>query len=101
VNASGNVSLGDHLISAGLSLGRAEDPGRPGARPQDPEVTTEADTCQITVDSGVTITAPRTTSRDIRRPGPGTKPPAAACLSAAPADRTSSSFRHAEQHGRP
>jgi hypothetical protein len=29
------------------------------------------------------------------------KTPATACLSAAPADRTTSSFRHAEQHGRP
>jgi hypothetical protein len=31
------------------------------------EVTVEADTYQITVDPGITITAPRSTSRDIRR----------------------------------
>jgi hypothetical protein len=30
------------------------------------EVTVEADTYQITVEPGITITAPRTTSRDIR-----------------------------------
>jgi hypothetical protein len=31
------------------------------------EITIEADTYQITVESGITITAARTTSRDIRR----------------------------------
>ena len=31
------------------------------------EVTVEADTYQITVDPGITITAPRTASRDIKR----------------------------------
>ena len=31
------------------------------------EVIMDADTCQITVEPGITITAPRTTSRDIRR----------------------------------
>jgi len=31
------------------------------------EITVEADTCQITVEPGITITSPRTTSRDIRR----------------------------------
>jgi hypothetical protein len=31
------------------------------------EVTVEADTYQITVEPRITITAPRTTSRDIRR----------------------------------
>jgi len=31
------------------------------------EVTVEADTYQITVEPGITVTAPRTTSRDIRR----------------------------------
>jgi hypothetical protein len=31
------------------------------------EVIVDADTCQITVEPGITITAPRTTSRDIRR----------------------------------
>ncbi len=31
------------------------------------EVTVEPDTCQITAEAGVTITAPRTTSSGIRR----------------------------------
>jgi hypothetical protein len=31
------------------------------------EITIESDTCQITVEDGITLTAPRTTSRDIRR----------------------------------
>jgi hypothetical protein len=31
------------------------------------EISVEADTYQVTVEPGVTITAPRTTSRDIRR----------------------------------
>lgn len=31
------------------------------------EVTVEADTYQVTVDPGLTITAPSTSSRDIRR----------------------------------
>jgi len=31
------------------------------------EITVESDTCQITVEPGITIAAPRTTSRDIRR----------------------------------
>ena len=31
------------------------------------EVTVEADTYQITVEDGITLTAPRATSRDIRR----------------------------------
>ncbi len=31
------------------------------------EVSVESDTYQITVETGITITAPRTTSRDIRR----------------------------------
>ena len=31
------------------------------------EVTVGADTYQITVEDGITLTAPRTTSRDIRR----------------------------------
>ncbi len=46
---------------------RAEDPGRAGARRKTAEVTVEADTYQITVEPGITITAPRTTSRDIKR----------------------------------
>jgi hypothetical protein len=136
VNASGNVSLGDRIVSAGLPLAgqrvtlRLDGPvahvlaadvlvrtlacpvppeARPrlrGARPgtaQPPrlpeplvvtrrvsvrgpvmvggqkiqvglaharktvEVTVAADTYQITVEPGITVTAPRTTSRDIRR----------------------------------
>jgi hypothetical protein len=35
--------------------------------PQTAEVTVEADTYQITVEPSITITAPRTTSSDIRR----------------------------------
>ena len=31
------------------------------------EITAEADTYQITVEDGITVTAPRTTSRDINR----------------------------------
>ena len=31
------------------------------------DVTVEADSYQITIEPGITITAPRTTSRDIRR----------------------------------
>jgi hypothetical protein len=136
VNASGNVSLGDHIISTGLPLagqrvtlwldgpvahilsggtlartvacpvpeqarprlrggraGTAQPPRLPepltvirrvsvrgaimigGQRIQvglaharkTAQVTVEADTCQITVEPGITITAPRTTSRDIKR----------------------------------
>ena len=136
VNASGNVSLGNHMISVGLPLagqritlrldgpvarivsggilartvacplppearsrlrsaraGTAQPPRLPGplavtrrvsvrgaimiggqrvqvglvhAR-KTAEVTVEADTCQITVEPGITISAPRTTSSDIRR----------------------------------
>jgi hypothetical protein len=39
-------------------------------------VTIEADTFQITVDDGITLTAPRTTSREIRRHKASTYPPA-------------------------
>lgn len=136
VNASGNVSLGDHMLSAGLPLagqrvtlrldgpvahiltggilartiacpllpaarsrlrgaraGTAEPPRQPeplvvtrrvsargaimigGQKIQvglaharkTAEVSVEADTYQVTVEPGITITAPRTTSRDIRR----------------------------------
>ena len=42
------------------------------------EVTVEADTCRVTVDPGITITAPRTTSRDIRRHKASSYGPAAA-----------------------
>jgi hypothetical protein len=136
VNASGNVSIGNYMISAGLPPAeqrvtlRLDGPGRPyrirrhlgphhrlphpqsarsrlrGARagtaqpsllPEPPavkrrvsvrgaimtggqkvqvglshacktaEATVEADTCQVTVEPGITVTAPRTISRDIRR----------------------------------
>jgi hypothetical protein len=136
VNASGNVSLGDHLISAGLPLAgqritlrlegrvahilsggilartiacpvpqetRSRLRGARAATAQPPrlpdpltvtrrvsvrgaimiggqkiqvglvharktaQVTVESDTYQITVDPGITVTAPRTTSRDIKR----------------------------------
>jgi hypothetical protein len=48
-------------------------------------VTVEADTYQITVEPGITISAPRTTSRDIRRhkgvdlPAAGYRPEPARC----------------------
>jgi len=48
--------IGGPKIQAGLAHAR-----------KTAEVTVEADTCQITVEPGITITAPRTTSRDIRR----------------------------------
>ena len=135
VNASGNVSLGSRIISAGLPLAgqrvtlrldgpvahvlasgvltrtvacpvpprrgpgcaapAPEPPGRPAARTPDrsrrvsvrgaimvggqrsrsacpragktAQVTVGADTYQITVEPGITVTAPRTSSRDIRR----------------------------------
>jgi hypothetical protein len=136
VNASGNVSLGDHVISAGLPLagqrvtlrldgpvvhilsggilartvacpvrhearsrlrgarggtaqpprlpdplivtrrvsvrgaimiGGQRDPGRPAPRRQDRRDHREADTYQITVEPGITITAARTIGRDVRR----------------------------------
>ena len=45
------------------------------------EVTIETDTCQITVEEGITVTAPRQTSRDHQaaqslelRPQPGSRP---------------------------
>ena len=40
---------------------------RHARRPGNGEVTVESDTYQITVGPGLTITAPRTTSRDIKR----------------------------------
>jgi hypothetical protein len=131
VNASGNISVGNHIISAGLPLagqrvtvrldgpvahilsrtvacpvpdqarvrlrggraGSAQPPRLPvplvvsrrvsvrgaimigGQRIQaglphagkTAQVTEEPDTYQITIEPGITVTAPRTTSRDIRR----------------------------------
>jgi hypothetical protein len=85
VNASGNVSLGNHMVSAGLPLaghwvtlqldgpvahimsgGETIQVGLAHAR-KTAEVTVEADTYQITVEPGITLTAPRTTSSNIRR----------------------------------
>lgn len=40
------------------------------------QVTVESDAYQITVDNGITLTAPRTTSREIRRHKASTYPPA-------------------------
>jgi hypothetical protein len=76
VNACGNVSLGDHIISAGLPLAgqritlRLDGPSftsRPGPRRKTVQVTVGPGTYQITVEPGITITAHRTTSSDIRR----------------------------------
>jgi hypothetical protein len=52
----GAIMIGGQKIQAGLAHAR-----------KTAEVTVEADTYQVTVDSGITMTAPRTTSRDIRR----------------------------------
>jgi hypothetical protein len=56
VSARGAIMVGGQKIQVGLAHARKM-----------AEVTVEADTCQVTVDPGITITAPRTTSRDIRR----------------------------------
>lgn len=56
VSVRGAVMIGGQRIQVGLARAR-----------KTAEVTVEADTYQITVDPGVTITAPRTTSSDIRR----------------------------------
>jgi hypothetical protein len=154
VNASGNVSLGDHIISAGLPLAgqrvilRLDGPSptswppglwpvpspapvppearprlrgtRPGTAqpPRLPEplivarrvpvrgaikaggqkiqvglaharktvqVSVRPDTCQITVEPGITVTAPRASSRDIRR-HKASAYPAAAQVYALPCD---------------
>ena len=99
VNASGNVSLGDRIISAGLPLagqrvtlrldgpvvhvlasvtrrvsvrgsvmvgGQKVQVGLSHAR-KTVQVTVGPDTYQVTVEPGITVTAARTTSRDIRR----------------------------------
>ena len=46
---------------------RAADPGRPPYAGKTSEITVGSDTYQITVEDGITLTAPRTTSRDIKR----------------------------------
>jgi hypothetical protein len=56
VSVRGAIMIGGQKIQAGLAHAR-----------KTAEVTVEADTYQVTVDSGITMTAPRTTSRDIRR----------------------------------
>ncbi len=68
VNASGNVSLGNCMISAGLPLAGQRVTLRldgPVAHILSGGIL--ARTYQITVEPGITMTAPRTTSRDIRR----------------------------------
>ena len=56
VSVRGAIMIGGQKIQVGLAHAR-----------KTAEVTVEADTYQVTVDSGITMTAPRTTSRDIRR----------------------------------
>ena len=50
------IMIGGQKIQVGLAHAR-----------KTAEVSVEADTYQVTVEPGITITAPRTTSRDIRR----------------------------------
>jgi hypothetical protein len=54
--ARGAIMIGGQKIQVGLAHAR-----------KTAEVSVEADTYQVTVEPGITITAPRTTSRDIRR----------------------------------
>jgi hypothetical protein len=56
VSVRGAIMIGGQKIQVGLAHAR-----------KTAEVTVEADTYQVTVDSGITMTAPRTTSRDITR----------------------------------
>jgi hypothetical protein len=56
VSVRGAIMIGGQKIQVGLAHAR-----------KTAEVTAEADTYQINVEPGITITAPRTTSRDIRR----------------------------------
>jgi hypothetical protein len=56
VSVRGAIMIGGQRIQVGLAHAR-----------KTAEVTVEADTCQITVETGITITIPRSTSRDIRR----------------------------------
>jgi hypothetical protein len=56
VSVRGAIMIGGQKIQVGLSHAR-----------KTAEVTVKADTYQVTVEPGITITAPRTTSRDIRR----------------------------------
>ena len=56
VRVRGAIMIGEQKIQAGLAHAH-----------KTAEVTMEADTYQIAVEPGITITAPRTTSRDIKR----------------------------------
>ena len=56
VSVRGAIMIGGQRIQVGLAHAR-----------KTAEVAVEADTCQITVEPGITITAPRTASSDIRR----------------------------------
>jgi hypothetical protein len=56
VSVRGAIMIGGQKIQVGLVHAR-----------KTVEVTAEPDTYRITVEPGITITAPRTTSRDIRR----------------------------------
>jgi hypothetical protein len=56
VSVRGAIMIGGEKIQVGLAHARKM-----------AEVTVESDTYQISVEPGITITAPRTTSRDIRR----------------------------------
>ena len=53
VSVRGAIMIGGQQVQMGLAHAR--------------ETAVEADTYRITVEPGVTVTAPRTTSRDIRR----------------------------------
>jgi hypothetical protein len=56
VSVRGAIMIGAEKIQVGLAqAGKTT------------EITVEADSCQITIEPGITITALRTTSRDIRR----------------------------------
>jgi hypothetical protein len=69
VSVRGSIMIGGQRIQVGLAHAR-----------KTAEVTVEADVYQISVEPGITITAPRTTSLDIRRhrashyPGPQAAP---------------------------
>ena len=56
VSVRGAIMIGGQKIQVGLAHAR-----------KTAEVTVESDTYQIAIEPGITITAPRTTSRDIKR----------------------------------
>ena len=56
VPVRGAIMAGGQRIQVGLAHAR-----------KTAQVTVESDTCQITVKPGIAVTAPRTTSREIRR----------------------------------